>query len=67
MKNQTDEKSVDRSRLKLLGVLAAAGASGACIPPSDFTDDTRDGLPRDYVGPESGGEGGGEGSGGGSH
>ena len=51
MKEQINSKSVDRSRLKLLVVLAAAGASGACIHPSDFpapkrdfTDDSRNGL-----------------------
>jgi len=73
MKEQINSKSVDRSRLKLLVVLAAAGASGACIHPSDFpapkrdfTDDSRNGLSGDQFG--RGGEGGGgEGGGGGSH
>tara|TARA_R110002020_G_scaffold27424_9_gene88381 strand:+ start:13135 stop:13380 length:246 start_codon:yes stop_codon:yes gene_type:complete len=30
MQPQSEKETVDRSRLKLLGVLAAAGASGAC-------------------------------------
>ncbi|WP_152599596.1 hypothetical protein [Hoeflea sp. BAL378] len=30
MKTHSDNETVDRSRLKLLGVLAAAGASGGC-------------------------------------
>ena len=33
------EETVDRSRLQLLGALAAAGASGACVETSERTAD----------------------------
>jgi len=31
MSDKKEQKNVDRSRLKLLGALAAAGASGGCV------------------------------------
>ena len=61
MQAPSDKEIVDRSRLKLLGVLAAAGASGACVQQAEYYPPSgREVQPR-----TTGGEG--EGGGGGSH
>lgn len=64
------EPGVDRSRLKLLGVLAAASATGGCVSapaekePEDPLGNLKRALdPANEVPEPAGGEGGGEGGG----
>ncbi len=67
MTNEPDDKTVDRSRLRLLGLLAAAGASGACthdptgvVAPDFATSPPSQNRPKKPVQAEpAGGEGGG--------
>lgn len=64
MQPQSEKETVDRSRLKLLGVLAAAGASGACVQQAEYYPPS--GRGREVQPRTTGGEGEG-GGGGGSH
>jgi len=83
MTKKPNDEIVDRSRLKLLGVLVAGSAAGGCGPmgapvpiveddPNPFSTlqnvkSKKKPKPIAPTGGESGGEGGGGGGGGGSH